>query len=616
MEGTCNDGACECKVGYEGASCDTVMPPQDLKWMNTTSDKGEPHLEVSWNLKRIAAEGGQMVLSCMFSSDALNKESKVYTVRPPSTHQSYTFTNLVPTHTYNCVAAVEASVGTTTTKSVSISHRVTIKAPEVPEKLAGKGVVFFIQTYKTADDISKALPAGITVVADKETEVLGDFIIYGVGTHSFEDLANAVESLLLQFGSDSVTTVSPRIQCDESTFIALDVTKCPDPSMADPSSAPYILLIVVGLGIAAYMGMSFYSTRESGGNNGTSSSSEMEMGALNGSSSRSSESSSRGLTAGNSSKDNRNKASAPLSLGSSSSSQNKKKGSASLLVDSDSDDLSSLVSSAQRTLKEDNGGSAVSLLEKVLSDIGIPEYGMKRYTSIFEGKGIVHVKQLQELNDRDWSNLGLPDIIEDAVRKEVDSIGKQPKLNTVGSMSLSGSRGLSSGAGAVDDEKRRVVRKVKGKKKKKDRKKKNSDSLPATNSPFSVVALSNDTDIPDVDLLDLSTPMTPITQGTPVPIRGPPSDTQSNEATPPTNGMNNNNNSATVNTAASGSSAWPDLDLFDSIAVDMPAASSGATQPSDIDFFNEIDTSTADVDPIEKNGADSSWGDGDLDLDF
>lgn len=46
---------------------------------------------------------------------------------------------------------------------------------------------------------------------------------------------------------------------------------------------------------------------------------------------------------------------------------------------------------------------------------------MKRYLNILEEKYITRTEQLRGLDNNDWKRLNLPDIIEEALRKEVSS---------------------------------------------------------------------------------------------------------------------------------------------------------------------------------------------------
>ena len=63
--------------------------------------------------------------------------------------------------------------------------------------------------------------------------------------------------------------------------------------------------------------------------------------------------------------------------------------------------------------------SATSFARTVYTKLGIPEYGMKRYLQALQDKSITTVDQLRTMDSMDWKHLGLPEVIEQALREEL-----------------------------------------------------------------------------------------------------------------------------------------------------------------------------------------------------
>lgn len=63
---------------------------------------------------------------------------------------------------------------------------------------------------------------------------------------------------------------------------------------------------------------------------------------------------------------------------------------------------------------------AVSFVEFVLSDLGLPKYGMNKYTSALKDNYLNEIAQLKQLDSQDWKRLGLPLVIEQAIRENLN----------------------------------------------------------------------------------------------------------------------------------------------------------------------------------------------------
>lgn len=74
----------------------------------------------------------------------------------------------------------------------------------------------------------------------------------------------------------------------------------------------------------------------------------------------------------------------------------------------------------------------MKLLEEVLNGLGIRDYGMKRYTKVLEDKYISRVEQLEKLDDSDWKQLGLPEIIQKALVEKVNAKKKTSSQSASG----------------------------------------------------------------------------------------------------------------------------------------------------------------------------------------
>lgn len=61
--------------------------------------------------------------------------------------------------------------------------------------------------------------------------------------------------------------------------------------------------------------------------------------------------------------------------------------------------------------------SATVFMEKVLMELGIPQYGFAKYTSMLKQRYLHSLDQLQAMDAGDWKALGLPLVIEEALRK-------------------------------------------------------------------------------------------------------------------------------------------------------------------------------------------------------
>jgi hypothetical protein len=65
-------------------------------------------------------------------------------------------------------------------------------------------------------------------------------------------------------------------------------------------------------------------------------------------------------------------------------------------------------------------GSAAKFLISVLISIGIPSFGTGKYVSVLQENYLTTIEQLKQLDSSDWRRLGLPLVIEEALRKALN----------------------------------------------------------------------------------------------------------------------------------------------------------------------------------------------------
>jgi outer membrane biosynthesis protein TonB len=63
---------------------------------------------------------------------------------------------------------------------------------------------------------------------------------------------------------------------------------------------------------------------------------------------------------------------------------------------------------------------AVGLFELTLQSLGIPKYGMSKYTTALKDNYLSQISQLKQLDSNDWKRLQLPLVIEEAIRSNVN----------------------------------------------------------------------------------------------------------------------------------------------------------------------------------------------------
>jgi hypothetical protein len=80
-------------------------------------------------------------------------------------------------------------------------------------------------------------------------------------------------------------------------------------------------------------------------------------------------------------------------------------------VKSDDEDVSPRVTATP------SGESATEFVERVLAKLGIPGYGMAKYTSMLKDKHLHTMDQLRAMDDADWKGVGLPPVIENGLKE-------------------------------------------------------------------------------------------------------------------------------------------------------------------------------------------------------
>jgi hypothetical protein len=84
-------------------------------------------------------------------------------------------------------------------------------------------------------------------------------------------------------------------------------------------------------------------------------------------------------------------------------------------VDDDAATVVAASGSSFANAKEE--GSASKFLISVLISIGIPSFGTSKYCAILKDNYLSTIDQLKQLDNSDWKRLGLPLVIEEALRK-------------------------------------------------------------------------------------------------------------------------------------------------------------------------------------------------------
>jgi hypothetical protein len=92
---------------------------------------------------------------------------------------------------------------------------------------------------------------------------------------------------------------------------------------------------------------------------------------------------------------------------------------------------------------EGESGSGITLVEEVLTKLGLPKYGMKKFTDVLRTNHISSIEQLRALDNTDWKRLDLPEVIEQAVRKQLQSLPNQGRGSSSSSSNASKVTGLS-----------------------------------------------------------------------------------------------------------------------------------------------------------------------------
>jgi len=120
-----------------------------------------------------------------------------------------------------------------------------------------------------------------------------------------------------------------------------------------------------------------------------------------------------------------------------------KKGGFSALSRTDEDEMNAPASSnpaAGSFANAQEEGSASKFLIGVLISIGIPSFGTGKYVAVLNDNYLTSIAQLKQLDNNDWKRLGLPLVIEEALRKAL-----QEHTNKEGRFAVGGSA-ASAGA--------------------------------------------------------------------------------------------------------------------------------------------------------------------------
>jgi len=86
--------------------------------------------------------------------------------------------------------------------------------------------------------------------------------------------------------------------------------------------------------------------------------------------------------------------------------------------------------SAGSFANEKEEGSAVKFLISALISIGIPSFGTAKYSQVLKDNYLSRIDQLKQLDNGDWKRLGLPLVIEEALRKALqDHTNKEGRFS-------------------------------------------------------------------------------------------------------------------------------------------------------------------------------------------
>jgi len=119
-----------------------------------------------------------------------------------------------------------------------------------------------------------------------------------------------------------------------------------------------------------------------------------------------------------------------------------KQGGFAALSNRDDDSTSKPASSSSGSFADEKQeGSAAKFLISVLMGLGLPSFGTGKYTGILSEHYLSTIDQLKQLDNNDWKRLGLPLVIEEALRKELaEHTNKGGKYAAGGGAAASDSR--------------------------------------------------------------------------------------------------------------------------------------------------------------------------------